>query len=121
VISKEPLGPVIRQGDDQWLSIVRWVLFALINAEELEIKAAGVDELKVQSKKPEISRLLGAEGTFGADLGLDSDWAARAIKTAGNYGEMFERNLGSQSQLGIARGLNGLWNAGGLLYAPPVR
>jgi general L-amino acid transport system substrate-binding protein len=121
VISKEPLGPVVRQGDDQWLSIVRWVLFALINAEELEVKAASVDELKTQSKKPEVRRLLGAEGTFGADLGLDPDWAARAIKTAGNYGEMFERNLGSQSKLGIARGLNGLWNAGGLLYAPPVR
>jgi len=120
-ISKEPLGPAIRQGDDQWLSIVRWTLFALINAEELQVKAADVDALKAQSKNPAIRRLLGDEGTFGTDMGLDADWAARAIKAVGNYGEMFERNLGQGSKLQIARGLNGLWDAGGVLYAPPVR
>jgi general L-amino acid transport system substrate-binding protein len=121
VISKEPLGPAVRQGDDQWLNIVRWTLFALINAEELEVTAGGVDQLKAESKKPPVRRLLGAEGTFGADLGLDAEWAVRAIKAVGNYGEMFERNLGKSSPLAIERGINALWNAGGLLYAPPVR
>ena len=120
-ISREPLGPVIRQGDDQWFNIVRWTLFALINAEELDVTAASVGALKAESKKPAIRRLLGVEGTFGADLGLDADWALRAISTAGNYGEMFERNLGASSPLAIERGLNALWNKGGLLYAPPVR
>ncbi len=121
VISKEPLGPAVRQGDDQWLNIVRWTLFALINAEELEVTALGIDQLKAESKKPPVRRLLGAEGTFGVDLGLDAEWAVRAIKAVGNYGEMFERNLGKGSPLTIERGLNALWNAGGLLYAPPVR
>jgi general L-amino acid transport system substrate-binding protein len=121
VISKEPLGPLVRQGDEQWFSIVRWTLFALINAEELEVKAATVDDLKASSKKPTVRRLLGLEGTFGADMGLDADWAARAIKASGNYGEIFERNLGKGSKLGIERGINALWNAGGLLYVPPVR
>lgn len=121
VISKEPLGPVVRQGDEQWLNIVRWTLYALINAEELGVTALGVDELKTQSKKPDVRRLLGSEGTFGQDMGLDADWAARAIKAVGNYGEMFARNLGSNTPLAIERGINGLWNDGGLLYAPPVR
>jgi general L-amino acid transport system substrate-binding protein len=121
VISKEPLGPAVRQGDDQWLNIVRWTLFALINAEELEVTAAGVDQLAAESKKPPVRRLLGAEGTFGVDLGLDAGWAGRAIKASGNYGEIFERNLGKSSPLAIERGINALWNAGGLLYAPPVR
>jgi general L-amino acid transport system substrate-binding protein len=121
VISKEPLGPVIRQGDEQWFNIVRWTLFALINAEELEVTAAGVDQLKAESKRADIRRLLGVEGTFGADMGLDADWAVRAIKAVGNYGEIFERNLGEQTPLQISRGINALWNAGGLLYAPPVR
>ena len=121
VISKEPLGPAVRQGDEQWFNIVRWTLFALINAEELEVTAAGVDELKASSRKPNLRRLLGAEGTFGADLGLDPDWAGRAIKAVGNYAEIFARNLGPESPLAIERGINGLWNAGGLLYAPPVR
>lgn len=120
-ISREPLGPVVRQGDEQWFSIVRWTLFALINAEDIGVTAAGVDQLALESKKPAVRRLLGKEGTFGADLGLDADWAARAIKAAGNYGEMFARNLGEGSPLAISRGLNGLWNAGGLLYAPPIR
>ena len=121
VISKEPLGPLVRQGDDQWFNIVRWTLFALINAEELDVKAANVDDLKASSKKPTVRRLLGLEGTFGADMGLDADWAARAIKATGNYAEIFERNLGKGSKLGIERGINALWNAGGLLYVPPVR
>lgn len=121
VISKEPLGPVIRQGDDQWFNIVRWTLFALINAEEMGIKAASVDMFKAESKRADIRRLLGLEGTFGADMGLDADWAARAIKATGNYGEIFERNLGVETPLQISRGINALWNAGGLLYAPPVR
>jgi len=121
VISKEPLGPAVRQGDEQWFNIVRWTLFALINAEEMEVAAAGVDELKAKSKKPDVRRLLGGEGSFGADLGLDADWAARAIKAVGNYGEIFNRNLGKDTPLAIERGINALWNAGGLLYAPPVR
>jgi general L-amino acid transport system substrate-binding protein len=121
VISKEPLGPVIRQGDDQWFNIVRWTLFALINAEEMGVTAATVDQYKAESKRADIRRLLGVEGTFGADMGLDADWASRAIKATGNYGEIFARNLGEQTPLQISRGLNALWNAGGLLYAPPVR
>jgi general L-amino acid transport system substrate-binding protein len=121
VISKEPLGPMVRQGDEQWLNIVRWTLFALVNAEELDVKAASVDEHKANSKIPTVRRLLGLEGTFGADIGLDADWAARAIKATGNYAEIFERNLGKGSKLGIERGINALWNAGGLLYVPPVR
>ena len=121
VISKEPLGPAIRQGDEQWFNIVRWTLFALINAEELGVTAATVDDLKANSKKPDIRRLLGVEGSFGADMGLDKDWASRALKATGNYGEIFERNLGEKTPLGINRGLNALWNAGGILYTPPVR
>jgi general L-amino acid transport system substrate-binding protein len=121
VISKEPLGPLVRQGDEQWFNIVRWTLFALINAEELEVTAAGVDELKATSRKPNIRRLLGAEGTFGTDMSLDADWALRAIKAVGNYSEVFNRNLGPETPLAIERGINALWNAGGLLYAPPVR
>lgn len=121
VISKEPLGPMVRQGDEQWFNIVRWTLFALVNAEELDVKAASIDDLKANSKIPTVRRLLGLEGTFGADMGLDADWAARAIKATGNYSEIFERNLGKGSKLGIERGINALWNAGGLLYVPPVR
>ena len=121
VISKEPLGPAVRQGDDQWFNIVRWSLFALIDAEELGVTASSVDDLKTGSKNPAIRRLLGAEGTFGADMGVDADWAVRAIKASGNYAEIFDRNLGKGSKLGIERGINALWNAGGLLYVPPVR
>lgn len=121
VISKEPLGPVIRQGDDQWFNIVRWTLFALVNAEEMGITAASVDQFKAESKRGDVRRLLGLEGSFGADMGLDPDWATRAIKAVGNYGEIFERNLGEQTPLQISRGINALWSNGGLLYAPPVR
>ena len=120
-ISKEPLGPAVRQGDDQWLNIVRWTLFALINAEESDVTSTSVEGLKASSKKPGIRRLLGLEGSFGTDLGLDADWAVRAIKAVGNYGEIFERNLGKGSPLAIARGLNAPWDKGGLLYVPPVR
>jgi general L-amino acid transport system substrate-binding protein len=121
VISKEPLGPAVRVGDEQWFNIARWTLFALVNAEELEIKAASVAEAKEKSKKPNVRRLLGLEGSFGVDLGLDADWAARAIAAVGNYGEVFDRNLGAGSKLQIERGLNATWDKGGVLYAPPVR
>ncbi len=121
VISKEPLGPAVRTGDEQWFNIARWTLFALINAEELGLRGPGVAEAREKSKKPDVRRLIGVEGTFGADLGLDNEWAARAIAAVGNYAEIFERNLGTGSKLQIQRGLNGLWNQGGILYAPPVR
>ena len=121
VISKEPLGPSVKAGDEQWFNIARWTLFALINAEELGIKAKTVDDMKANDPRPEVKRLLGVEGTFGVDLGLDADWAVRAIKAVGNYGEIFDRNLGKASKLGIERGLNARWNDGGILYAPPVR
>jgi general L-amino acid transport system substrate-binding protein len=121
VISKEPLGPAVRAGDEQWFNIVRWTLFALINADELEVRGANVADEKAKSKKSGVRRLLGVEGTFGADLGIDNDWAARAISAVGNYGEIFERNLGKDSKLTIDRGLNNLWSNGGILYAPPVR
>jgi general L-amino acid transport system substrate-binding protein len=121
VISKEPLGPAVRAGDDQWFNICRWVLFALVNGEELDVRGPNVADLKANSKKPNIRRLLGVEGTFGVDLGLDNDWAARAIAATGNYGEIFDRNLGAGSKLLIERGLNATWDKGGILYAPPVR
>ncbi|HRP94876.1 MAG TPA: amino acid ABC transporter substrate-binding protein [Rhodocyclaceae bacterium] len=121
VISKEPLGPVVRQGDDEWFKIVRWALFAQINAEELGITSANVEELAATSKNPDVRRLLGADGEFGKDLKLPKDWAVQIVKQVGNYGEMFERNVGGGSELKIARGQNALWNQGGLQYAPPVR
>lgn len=120
VISKEPLGPFVRQGDDQWFSIARWVLFALIDAEELGITAAGLDQART-SKSGEVRRLLGVDGKLGEGLGLDKEWAVRAIAATGNYGEIFKRNLGEDSALKIQRGLNALWKDGGLLYAPPIR
>lgn len=120
IISKEPLGPVVRQGDAQWGNIVRWTLFAMINAEELGVTQANVDQMKA-SKNPSIRRLLGAEGEFGKAIGLDADWAYQIIKLVGNYGESFDRNVGAGSPLGIARGQNALWQNGGLQYAPPIR
>lgn len=120
IISKEPLGPVVRQGDDQWLDIVKWTHFAMINAEELGVTKANVDE-QLKSANPEIKRLLGAEGKFGEPMGLTNDWAYRIIKHVGNYGESFERNVGVNTRLKIARGQNALWTKGGLQYAPPVR
>ncbi|NNN43662.1 MULTISPECIES: amino acid ABC transporter substrate-binding protein [unclassified Vibrio] len=120
IISKEPLGPVIREGDDRWLNITRWTLAAMINAEELGITSANVDQ-KRTSTNPEIRRLLGVEGDIGQPLGLNSDWAYQVIKQVGNYDESFQRNVGEDSPLAIPRGLNALWNAGGIIYAPPIR
>ncbi|HAT86774.1 amino acid ABC transporter substrate-binding protein [Cohaesibacter gelatinilyticus] len=120
IISKEPLGPVVRQGDDQWFNINKWVLFAMVNAEELGITQANADEMK-DSKNPSIRRLLGTEGTFGEAIGLSNDWAYNVIKAVGNYGESFDRNVGPDTPLGIARGVNDLWSKGGLMYAPPIR
>lgn len=120
VISKEPLGPVVRQGDDQWFNIVRWTLFAQINAEEMGVTSANASKMK-SSSNPAILRLVGAKDDVGAKLGLGSDWAYNAIKQVGNYGEMFERNVGPNTPLAISRGLNALWSKGGLQYAPPVR
>lgn len=120
VISKEPLGPVVRQGDDQWFNLVKWTLYALINAEELGVKSTTIDSA-LKSPSPGIRRLVGSEDEFGRQLGLEQDWAARAVRAVGNYGEIFERNVGTQSRLSIPRGLNALWTRGGILYAPPVR
>lgn len=120
IISKEPLGPVVRQGDAQWANIVRWTLNAMINAEELAVTQANADQMK-NSKNPEIRRLLGVEGEYGQAIGLDNDWAYQIIKLVGNYGESFDRNVGAGSPLGIARGQNALWKDGGLQYAPPIR
>ena len=120
IISKEPLGPAVRQGDDEWHNIVAWTHYALINAEELGVTQANVEEMKA-SENPDIRRLLGVEGDFGPMMGLTNDWAVSAIKAVGNYGEVFERNLGAGTPLQIARGLNALWNKGGIQYAPPVR
>jgi general L-amino acid transport system substrate-binding protein len=120
IISKEPLGPAVRHGDDQWFDIVKWTHFAMVNAEEFGITQANVDDMK-KSDNPDIRRLLGTEGKFGEAFGLTDDWAYRIIKLVGNYGEVFERNVGQGSPLKIARGLNGLWTKGGLQFAPPVR
>ncbi len=120
IISKEPLGPSVRQGDWQWFTIVKWVHFTLLNAEELGVTQTNVEEM-TGSSDPSIRRLLGAEGDFGSELGLERDFAAKVIKAVGNYGEIFERNVGSASRLRIARGLNNLWSKGGLQYAPPIR
>ena len=120
VISKEPLGPVVRQGDDQWFILVKWTLYSLINAEELGVKSATIDDA-MTSPNPNIKRLVGTEGEFGEQLGLANDWAARAVRAVGNYGEIYERNVGRQSRLSIPRGLNALWTQGGIQYAPPVR
>ena len=120
IISKEPLGPVVRQGDDQWFNIVKWVHFATLNAEELGVTMANVEEMK-ESDNPSIRRLLGTEGEFGSDIGLENDWAAKAIAAVGNYGEIFDRNVGPDTELAIGRGVNALWSQGGLQYAPPIR
>jgi general L-amino acid transport system substrate-binding protein len=120
IISKEPLGPAVRHGDDQWFDVVKWTLFAMLNAEELGITQANIDEM-VKSTNPDIKRFVGTEGNYGEQLGLTKDWAVRIIKLVGNYGEAFERNVGSGSPLKIDRGLNKLWNKGGVQYAPPIR
>ncbi|EFI51872.1 cationic amino acid ABC transporter, periplasmic binding protein [Afipia sp. 1NLS2] len=120
IISKEPLGPVVRHGDDQWFDIVKWTLFAMINAEELNVTQKNVGEM-TKSNKPEIARLLGTDGNLGEQLGLTKDWVVRIVKAVGNYGESFDRNVGAGSKLRISRGLNKLWNQGGIQYAPPIR
>ncbi|MDH3452942.1 MAG: amino acid ABC transporter substrate-binding protein, partial [Gammaproteobacteria bacterium] len=120
IISKEPLGPATRQGDDQWSDIIQWVLNATITAEEKGVTQANVDQMK-SSKDPEILRLLGVEGNQGEELGLKKDWAYQIIKQVGNYGEIFERNIGVKTPIGLERGLNALWTNGGLQYSPPFR
>ena len=121
IISKEPLGPLVRHGDNEWGDIVRWTLNALITAEELGVTSVNLEELAGGSDNPEINRLLGTEGDLGGMLGLDKDWAKRAIGVAGNYGEIFEKNIGESTPIGLARGLNAQWTEGGLLYSPPFR
>jgi general L-amino acid transport system substrate-binding protein len=120
VISKEPLAPAVRQKDDDWLLLVKWTVYAMLNAEELGISSQNIDEA-LKSQKPEVRRFVGTEGKYGEDLGLTRDWAARIIRHVGNYGEVYERNVGSESKLAIPRGLNQLWSAGGIQYPPPIR
>ena len=120
VISKEPLGPMTRHGDNKWNDIVRWTLNAMINAEELGVSSGNADQMKT-ANNPAVLRLLGVEGSFGESLGLSNDWAYNIVKQVGNYGESFERHVGPNTPLKISRGLNALWSEGGLLYAPPIR
>jgi general L-amino acid transport system substrate-binding protein len=120
IISKEPLGPVVRQGDEQWFSLVKWVHFALLNAEELGVNQGNVDEM-MSSESPNVKRLLGVEGTFGESIGISNDWVVNIIKGVGNYGEIYARNVGTETPLGLERGLNALWTEGGIQYAPPIR
>lgn len=120
IISKEPLGPVIREGDDQWSNLIRWVHFAMVNAEELGVTSANAEQMRA-SNNPAIKRLMGLEGEFGAKLGVGNDWSYNILKLVGNYGEVFERNVGPSTPLGIARGINALWSKGGIQYAPPIR
>jgi general L-amino acid transport system substrate-binding protein len=121
LISKEPLGPAVRRGDDEFFTIAKWVVYALIEAEEYGITQANVDEMVKDSKDPVVQRILGTSEDTGKLLGLDKDWAYRAIKATGNYGEIFERNVGPKSALKLPRGANNLWSKGGFMYAPPVR
>ncbi|MCK8483260.1 amino acid ABC transporter substrate-binding protein [Aliiroseovarius sp. S2029] len=122
IISKEPLGPLVRHGDNEWADIVRWTLNALISAEELGITSTNIGELSAApGDNPEINRLLGTEGNLGEMLGLDADWAKRAIMAGGNYGEVFAKNIGESTPIALARGLNAQWKDGGLIYSPPFR
>ena len=121
IISKEPLGPLVRHGDNKWGDIIRWSFNAMLIAEEFGITQANVDDMKASSPNPEVKRLLGVEGEMGKKLGLSNDWGYNIIKKVGNYGESFERNVGLKTPLGLARGLNELWSKGGLQYAPPIR
>jgi general L-amino acid transport system substrate-binding protein len=121
IISKEPLGPVVRHGDNNWGDIVRWTFYALVAAEELGITSANVNEIGTSTVNPEIRRILGTEGDMGAMMGLDAEWAKRAIAANGNYGEIFAANIGESTPIGLARGLNAQWTQGGLMYAPPFR
>ena len=119
-ISKEPLGPVVRQGDDQWFNIVKWTLFLMLNAEESGISSQNVNDM-MQSSNPNTRRILGVEGNAGVNLGLDNEWGVRILTQVGNYAEIYDRNVGVDSPLNIARGINALWNAGGIQFAPPIR
>ena len=121
IVSKEPLGPLVRHGDNEWGDVARWTLNALITAEELGVTSANIEELSAGTDNPEINRLLGSEGELGAMLGLDADWAKNAIMAGGNYGELFEKNIGENTPIGLARGLNAQWTDGGLIYSPPFR
>jgi general L-amino acid transport system substrate-binding protein len=121
IISKEPLGPVVRQGDDAWFNVVKWTYYALLNAEEAGVTSANVADMMANSTDPGVRRLLGVEGDYGKAIGLENGWAANAIKAVGNYGEIFDRNVGPDTNLKIGRGINALWNKGGIQYAPPVR
>lgn len=121
IISKEPLGPLVRHGDSEWADVVRWTLNALIAAEELGITSANVDQMATGTDNPEINRLLGSEGDLGAMIGLDKAWAWRAIKSVGNYGEIFDKYIGKDTPIGLERGINAQWTDGGLLYSPPFR
>jgi general L-amino acid transport system substrate-binding protein len=121
LISKEPLGPLVRRGDDEWAAIVKWVIYGLLEAEEYGVTSANVDDLKANSKDPVVGRILGTTEDTGKLLGLDKEWLARAVKATGNYGEIFERNVGPKSALQLPRGLNNQWNKGGIQYAPPIR
>ena len=121
IISKEPLGPLVRQGDDAWADVVRWSLNVMINAEEYGVSSANVDELKGGSDNPEVNRMLGSSGNLHEMIGLDQDWAYNIIKQVGNYGEVFETYLGASTPIGLERGLNALYTDGGLIYAPPMR
>ncbi|MBT3360948.1 MAG: amino acid ABC transporter substrate-binding protein [Rhodospirillales bacterium] len=121
VISKEPLSPLVKHGDNQWKDLVTWLLVGLISAEELGVTKANVDDMKANSKNPTIQRMLGVSGDYGSYIGLEKDWLHKAIKATGNYGEIFDRNLGMGSKLKMERGKNALWNQGGLLYVPPLR
>src|SRR5271166_3844040 len=120
IISKEPLAPAVRHGDDQWFDLVKWVFYAMVTAEEMGLTRKNIDEA-LGSDKPDVRRFVGTEGNFGEMLGLSNDWAVRIIKGVGNYGESFERNVGQGSPLKIVRGLNALWTKGGLQYSPPIR
>ncbi len=121
LISKEPLGPVVRRGDDEWFAIAKWVVFGLIEAEEYGITQANVEKMAKESQDPVVMRIVGTSEDTGKLLGLDKDWMVRAIKTTGNYGEIFERNVGPKTPIGLPRGVNELWSKGGIMYAPPVR
>jgi general L-amino acid transport system substrate-binding protein len=114
------VGPVVRDSDLQWISVVKWTYFAMVNAEELGVSSKTIGQA-LKSQRPEVMRLVGTSGDFGEQIGLSNDWAANIVRYVGNYGEVFERNLGSKTQLAIPRGLNQLWNSGGIQYAPPIR
>jgi len=120
IISKEPLGPVVRQGDDGWFNIIRWTMYATLEAEELGVSSANAEAM-LKSENPSIKRLLGTSGKAGENLGLKNDWVYQIVKQVGNYGEMFDKNVGKDSPLNIDRGINKLWNKGGLMYSMPIR